>query len=84
MTEDEKTSLQYRFSGYLPPLVSLGGSTEPGYWCKFYTHPYYVNQPQYWQQPSYNHSGENPVGDVASLPSNNVNQLYATLPVCTK
>jgi hypothetical protein len=53
MTEEEKKSINYRFSGYLPPLISLGGNTDAGYWCKFYTHPYYVNQPECWRQPTY-------------------------------
>ena len=84
MTNEEKTSLQYRFSGYLPPLISLGGNTDPGYWLKFYTHPYYVNQPQYWRQPIYDHSGHNPVGGPTSLPSNSGGQLYTPLQVCSK
>jgi len=52
MTEEEKESLNYRFGGYQPPLIQLD-ATGPGYWLKFYTHPYYQNQPQCWKKPAY-------------------------------
>ena len=84
MTAQERAKYQYRFKGYLPPLISLGGNTDPGYWCKFYTHPYYVNQPQYWKQPYYRANTVGPVGVVMGEDSINPpnNGLYAQLPIC--
>jgi hypothetical protein len=42
---------QYRFSGYQPPLIQLD-ETGPAYWVAE-VHPYYKNQPAYWQKPAY-------------------------------
>jgi len=84
MTEYDKDKYQYRFSGYPPPLIQLD-STGPAYWLKFYTHPYYINQPQYWQQPVYRYAGKhfrgNP-GNTTEQPSSN--QLYVQLPICRR
>jgi len=85
MTEDEKSKINYRFSGYPPPLISLGGNTDAGYWCKFYTHPYYVNQPACWKQPTYkfHHHGKVLNGSGPSSDKNG-DPLYSLLPVCPK
>ena len=86
MTEDKRTGLQYRFSDYPPPLVQLDG-TGPAYWVQWYTHPYYSNQPQCWQQPIYRYGGVRHFGNVQAPPSESQegqNQLYSLLPVCQK
>ena len=82
MTEEKKNSLQYRFSGYLPPLIQLD-STGAAYWLKFYTHPYYVNQPAYWKQPAYR-NGANYFRQYENNPEPTESSLYVQLPVCRK
>lgn len=85
MTEERKSSLQYRFSGYPPPLISLGGNTDAGYWCKFYTHPYYINQPLCWKKPIYRYGGVrhfgNALNNTPQTPENG-EQLHSFLPIC--
>jgi len=82
MTEDDKKKYNYRFSGYLPPLISLGGNTDAGYWCKFYTHPYYVNQPQSWTQPIYQYGAVREYGTIDNNQSDkNASQLHSLLPI---
>jgi hypothetical protein len=76
MTDEKRDSINYRFSGYPPPLIALGGSSDVGYWYKFYTHPYYVNQPASWKRVLNGSSGpEN---------SSENGNLYSLLPVCKK
>jgi hypothetical protein len=87
MTDEKRISLQYRFSGYLPPLISLDGSTDAGYWCKFYTHPYYINQPLCWKRPVYQYGTVRHFGnfqDNVDQTSENGDQLYSLIPVCPK
>jgi hypothetical protein len=51
MKEENKNSLQYRFSGYQLPMIQLD-STGPAYYVTG-IHPYYINQPEYWTKPAY-------------------------------
>ena len=51
MKEENKNSLQYRFSGYQLPMIQLD-STGPAYYIVG-IHPYYINQPEYWTKPAY-------------------------------
>jgi len=51
MTEQEIESLKYRFSGYQLPLIQLD-ATGPAY-VQIDVHPYYKNQPLYWQNNAY-------------------------------
>jgi len=44
-------AVQYRFSGYQLPLLQLD-ETGPAYYV-VQPHPYYYNQPEYWQKPYY-------------------------------
>jgi hypothetical protein len=86
MTDEKRDSINYRFSGYPPPLIALGGSSDVGYWYKFYTHPYYVNQPASWKRASYsfNHSGKVLNGSSGPENSSENGNLYSLLPVCKK
>ena len=88
MSEEEKN--RYRFSGYEPPLIQLDG-TGPAYWCKFYTHPYYQNQPEYWKKPAFRNGGirifGNSQSEIANTPQSqhvqqNGSQLYSLMPIC--
>ena len=47
MDEKTKEALQYRFSGYQLPKINLTAGF-PSYIVD--VHPYYKNQPQYWQK----------------------------------
>jgi len=49
MTPQEES--QYRFSGYQLPKLILD-ETGPAY-VILGVHPYYINQPAYWQKPAY-------------------------------
>jgi len=49
--QENKQSLQYRFSGYQLPMAQLD-STGPAYYVVG-IHPYYINQPDYWTKPAY-------------------------------
>lgn len=51
MTEQEIEALKYRFSGYNLPLIQLD-ETGPAY-VTLNVHPYYKNQPLYWQHNAY-------------------------------
>ena len=51
MDDRQKESLQYRFSGYQLPMIQLD-ATGPQY-VQLGVHPYYINQPEYWQTPYY-------------------------------
>jgi hypothetical protein len=88
MTEEKKNSINYRFSGYLPPLISLGGNTDAGYWFKFYTHPYYINQPECWKQPTYRVGDKSIYSGLSNAdPSNTVasgQPLQPLRPICKK
>jgi len=50
MTDKEKASVSYRFSGYQLPKITL---SDPGfvYYNILGVHPYYTTQPTYWQKP---------------------------------
>lgn len=83
MQEENKQSLQYRFSGYQLPMIQLD-STGPAYYVVG-IHPYYVNQPASWTKPAYQNGRliENNPLVLASMksnaPSNNsgfTNNLY--------
>jgi len=56
MTQEDKDKYNYRFGGYQLPLIILD-STGPAYVLKFWTHPYYVNQPTCWKKPIYDWGG---------------------------
>lgn len=59
MTEQEKQELQYRFSGYILPMLQLD-STGANY-IILRPHPYLESQPQFWQKPHYHgHPGGTP------------------------
>ena len=49
MDEKEKAALQYRFSGYQLPKVNFTAGF-PSYVMQ--VHPYFKNQPQYYQKPT--------------------------------
>lgn len=52
MTEQEQIAAdQYRFAGYQLDLIILDG-TGPAYAVAI-PHPYYYNQPTYWQKNAY-------------------------------
>lgn len=46
---DTEISDQYRFSGYNLPMLQLD-STGPAYYYIPEPHPYYINQPAYYQK----------------------------------
>ena len=52
MTPAEQEALQYRFSGYQLQLIQFD-ETGPAYVVIQEPHPYYRNQPTYWQKPAY-------------------------------
>lgn len=52
MTPEEQEALQYRFSGYQLPMIQLD-ETGPSYIFLREPHPYYRNQPAYWQKNAY-------------------------------
>ena len=83
-TESEVARNKERFKGYIPPLISLGGNTDPGYWHKFYTHPYYVNQPAYWKQPTYQYGAVTVYGKADAVNQENTSEgstLYSLMPL---
>jgi hypothetical protein len=92
MKKEEKDSLNYRFGGYQPPLVQIGGNTDAGYWLKFYTHPYYQNQPHCWKQPTYLRTSVKHFGTVRSQDTLDAEaqrqtqqpNLYPFMDVCKK
>ena len=47
---------QYRFSGYNLPMIQLD-ETGNSYIYIAEPHPYYINQPEYWQKPYYGNPG---------------------------
>lgn len=51
MTPEEQSAIQYRFSGYQLPMIQFD-STGPSYIIGT-VHPYYRNQPAYWQKNAY-------------------------------
>lgn len=51
MTSEEQDALQYRFSGYQLPLLQMD-ETGPAY-VVLDPHPYYRNQPTYWQKNAF-------------------------------
>lgn len=74
MTEQEQiTADQYKFSGYHLDLIILD-ETGPAYAVST-PHPYYYNQPAYWQKNAYIGSGLNHSavigGDINMEPSGN-------------
>jgi len=52
MTPEEQQAIQYRFSGYQLPMLQLD-ETGPAYIFLAEPHPYYRNQPAYWQKNAY-------------------------------
>ncbi len=85
MTNDEKLNLQYRFSGYQPPLVQLD-ATGAAYWVNLWVHPYYVNQPESWSRRGIcAPAGWNVASGAGSSNQDVANKnLYPLLPVCKK
>ena len=81
MTEKEKLSWEYRFSGYPPPLISIGGNTDAGYWLKLETHPYYIHQPQSSTQPIFHNGPVRHFGTFDELPQDDpsLTTLYSQL-----
>jgi hypothetical protein len=71
MTEEEKETLQYRFSGYQLPLIQLD-ETGPAY-VYLTPHPYFYNQPVYWQGAYFRYT---PAGRIAMS-----SQTYPLLPL---
>jgi len=61
---------QYRFSGYQLPKIQLD-ETGPAYYVVG-VHPYYQNQPAYWQKPAYQNSriigGNIAIGSSGNIP----------------
>ena len=47
----EQEAISYQFSGYNLPMLQLD-ATGPAYYVVG-IHPYYINQPVYWQKPIY-------------------------------
>ena len=54
MTPEEQEEAAYRFSGYNLPMIQLDETGLAYYVVQ--PHPYYYNQPQYWQKPFFNRS----------------------------
>ena len=52
MTPEEAEATRYRFSGYQLPKIILD-ETGPSYIRMEDVHPYFKNQPQYWQTPAF-------------------------------
>jgi len=82
MNEQEKYSINYRFSGYQLPKIQLD-STGPSYYVVA-PHPYYSNQPLYWRKPYW--TGLFPrtspiVENEDDDYGNNSTQLYRQLPL---
>ena len=59
LTDEEKESINYRFSGYELPKIQLD-STGDTYYHITTIHPYYKNQPEYLTKPYYYDPGNNP------------------------
>ena len=74
MTPEEQASIQYRFSGYQLPMIQLD-ATGPAFYKLDEVHPYYLNQPAYWQKNAYigNTLGTTGIvgGDIKIEPSGN-------------
>lgn len=51
MTPEEHEAAQYRFEGYQLPMIQLD-ETGPSY-VQIGVHPYYRNQPAYWQKNAF-------------------------------
>jgi hypothetical protein len=74
MNQEEKESLQYRFSGYELPLIELD---ETGHaYAVLHPHPYYYNQPVYWQQEYFRYTPPGPLRMSS--------QTYPLLPLSSK
>ena len=94
MSPEEIQATQYRFSGYQLHKIQLD-ETGPAYYV-VQPHPYYYNQPEYWQKPYYQDpplaSGvpfqvsPNIINSNMSDVNSNVNQekLFGILPVNKK
>ena len=49
--QKKQDAIRYRFSGYQLPKLQLD-ETGPSYYV-MEPHPYFRNQPEYWQKPAY-------------------------------
>lgn len=49
LTEEEKAAINYRFGGYNLNMIQLDGPSGAGYAFVAGVHPYYRNQPEFWQ-----------------------------------
>ena len=52
MSPEEQEALQYRFGGYQLELMQLD-ATGPAFIVLNQVHPYYRNQPTYWQKNAF-------------------------------
>lgn len=75
LTEKEVEDINYRFGGYQLNLIKLD-QADAGYVVVAGVHPYYTNQPAFWQKPFYfGHPGG--LTGVAVSP----NQIFPLLPL---
>jgi hypothetical protein len=51
MDEKQRDSILYRFSGYQLNKLSLDETGHTYYILPSFIHPYYLNQPKYWETP---------------------------------
>ena len=51
MNEEEKNAILYRFEGYQLPKIQLDETGDA--YVVLHPHPYYYNQPKYWEKPAY-------------------------------
>lgn len=59
---DPTAAAKYRFSGYQLPMIQLD-ETGPSYVVSG-VHPYFINQPQYYQKPAYQYNHLVTTGDA--------------------
>ena len=87
MNEKEQEAILYRFSGYQLPKIQLDSTGDTYYDVR--PHPYFYNQPLYWQKPCYGGSNArtatlpeiptNPSDNVTGLPSDT--ERWSALPL---
>jgi len=64
MTDEDIQGIRYRFNGYNLPMEQLD-ETGPAYIVIPEPHPYYFNQPAYWQKPCFHIQ---PIGTDSAQP----------------
>lgn len=77
MNKKTKEKIQYRFSGYQMPKIKLDETGDA--YIVLEPHPYYYNQPLYWQKPCWKGSLPNMIPQKCDQKKIK-NELHSFLP----